>query len=59
MQIEVVYTNQQPDYKPLARHLLDRIIEWYADPENEREFQEWKARRDAGKDSSTRCARSE
>jgi len=46
MQIEVVYTNQKPDYMPLARHLLDRIIEWYADPEHEREFQEWKKERE-------------
>ena len=47
MQIEVVYTGQQPDYGPLARHLLDRIITFYEDPENEKAFQAWKAKRDA------------
>ena len=57
MQIEVVYTGQKPDYMPLARHLLDRIIEFYQDPENEKAFQEWKKKRE--EDSSTRCARSE
>jgi len=46
MQIEIVYTGEKPDYMPLARHLLDRIIEWYADPEHEKEFQEWKKERE-------------
>ena len=45
MRVEVVYVNEKPDYMPLARHLLDRIIEFYKDPENERRFQEWKAAR--------------
>ena len=49
MAIEVVYSGEKPDYMPLARHLLDRIAEFYADPENERGFQEWKKQRDSGR----------
>ena len=30
MRIEVVYTGQKPDYKPLARHLLDQLNEGFA-----------------------------
>lgn len=47
--IEVVYVNKEPELGPLARHLVDRIREWYEDPENERAFQEWKKARDAEK----------
>ena len=47
VRIEVYKVNQKPDYMPLARHLLDKIIEFYKDPENERKFQEWKKQRDA------------
>ena len=47
MEIEVIYTGQQPDYGPLARHLLDRIIKFYEDPENEKAFRAWKEKRDA------------
>jgi len=37
------------DYGPLARHLLDRIIEFYEDPENVKAYEEWKKKRDAEK----------
>ena len=46
MNIEVVYTGEKPDYMPLARHLLERIGEWFRDPEHEEEYQRWKAERE-------------
>ena len=46
MRIEAYRTGEQPDYMPLARHLLDKIIAFYKDPENEQAFQAWKARRE-------------
>lgn len=52
MKIEAVYTGQKPDYMPLARHLLDRIIEFYQNPDNERAFQEWKKARDAQREAA-------
>lgn len=57
MKIEAVYTGQKPDYMPLARHLLDRIIAFYKDPENERAFQEWKAKRERGGAGNAVCER--
>lgn len=36
----------RPDYKPLARALLDEIRDFFTDPENEAAFQRWKAERD-------------
>lgn len=53
MRVEIVKVNQQPDLKPLARHLLDKIRKMvnedgeYKDPEMEAKFQEWKRQRDA------------
>ncbi len=41
--IPVVATmcKQKPHYKPLARTLLPIIREYFQDPANEAEFQEW------------------
>lgn len=36
----------RPDYNPLARTLLDEIRDFFTDPENEADFQRWKAERD-------------
>lgn len=35
----------KPNYRKTAAELLARCREFYQDPENEREFQEWKAER--------------
>ena len=43
MRVEVEYVREPIDYMPLARHLLDKMIECFKDPENEKRFQEWKA----------------
>jgi len=39
--IEAYRVHQKPDYGPIARHLLDKIITFYQDPENEKAYQEW------------------
>ena len=39
--IEAESCEVRPDYKSLARVLLDEINEFFRDPENEREYQEW------------------
>ena len=46
MRIEVVMVKQKPDLMPLARHLLPKIREAFQDPEYEKQFQEWKKKRD-------------
>ena len=45
MRIEGYRSGEAPDLMMLARHLLPKAREFYQDPENERKFQEWKARR--------------
>ena len=42
MEISVDVTAGQPEYKQLARELLDEMQSFFADPANEAEFQEWK-----------------
>lgn len=39
---------EAPKYKKTAAALLERCREFYQDPENEKAFQEWKARKDGG-----------
>lgn len=41
MIIETETSAVRPDYRNLARVLLDEINEFFRDPENEREYQEW------------------
>ena len=36
----------KPNYKKTAADMLERCREFYQDPENERAFQEWKARKE-------------
>lgn len=36
-----------PNFRKTAAELLQRCREFYQDPENERAYQEWKAKRDA------------
>lgn len=37
---------EKPKYKKTAAALLDRCRLFYQDPENERAYQEWRARKD-------------
>ena len=39
-------SGKKPDYKKTAAALLERCRAFYQDPENEREFREWKAQRE-------------
>ena len=39
-------SGKSPNYKKTAAALLARCREFYQDPENERAYQEWKARKD-------------
>ena len=36
----------EPNYRKTAAALLQRCRDFYADPENERAYQEWKARKE-------------
>lgn len=47
MQVEIIRTNERPDYMPLARALLPKIRECAEDPEFMQRFEEWKRARDA------------
>lgn len=38
-------SGKKPNYKKTAAALLERCRAFYQDPENEKEYQEWKARR--------------
>ena len=38
-------SGKKPDYKKTAAALLERCRAFYQDPENEKAYQEWKARR--------------
>ena len=46
LRIEAYRVPVKPDYKPLARHLLEKMIKWYEDPEHMREYEEWKKERE-------------
>ena len=47
MTITAVRVKEKPKYGLYAAELLERCRAFYQDPENEREYQEWKANRDA------------
>ena len=49
MQIRAVTVQGERDYMPLARHLMDRIIAFYEDPENVKAFEVWKKEREEKK----------
>lgn len=42
MRIEAYRVPEKPDYGPLARHLLDRAIAFFADPENVAAYEKWR-----------------
>ena len=46
MMITARTAKEQPKYQKTAAALLDRCRLFYQDPENERAYQEWKARKD-------------
>ena len=39
-------SGKKPNYKKTAVQMLARCREFYQDPENERAYQEWKARKE-------------
>ena len=47
MRITARASGRKPEYKKTAAALLERCRAFYQDPENEKEYQEWKAKRDA------------
>lgn len=47
MQVEIIRTNERPDYMPLARALLPKMQKAAEDPEILQKFEEWKRARDA------------
>ena len=48
MQVEVIRTGEAPDYRPLARALLQKIRACLDDPEYMKEYEKWKKAREAG-----------
>ena len=46
LQITARAVKDKPKYKKTAAALLARCREFYQDPENERAYQEWKARKE-------------
>ena len=47
LMVTVTDSGKRPNFKKTAPMLLKRCREFYQDPENERAFQEWKARKEA------------
>lgn len=48
MRVEVVPVKKNPDLMPLARHLYDKILAAWNDPDIRKDFEEWKKRREEG-----------
>ena len=46
--ISVRTAEEKPKYTKTAAALLERCRAWYLDPENEKEYEEWKERRRKG-----------
>lgn len=46
LQITTRAVKEKPNYRKTAAALLARCREFYQDPENERAYQEWKARKE-------------
>ena len=46
LQITARSSGKKPNYKKTAAQMLARCREFYQDPENERAYQEWKARKE-------------
>ena len=46
MQVEIIRTNERPDYMPLARALVPKMQKCAEDPEFMARFEEWKRARE-------------
>lgn len=46
-------SRQKPDRRQLAEHWAEKCISFFEDPENEREYQEWKKHQNGGKNNGT------
>lgn len=46
MTVRMIRHRQKPKYTARAAKLLEKCREFYKDPENERAYQEWKARKE-------------
>lgn len=44
MKTQVIPVRKNPDLMPLARHLYDKILEAWNDPDIRKDFEEWKKR---------------
>ena len=44
---KVINMKKEPDLMPLARHLYDKILEAWNDPDIRKDFEEWKKRQEA------------
>ena len=44
---------KEPNFRKTAAELLKRCREFYQDPENERAYQEWKAKKRSGEHEKT------
>ena len=47
MKTQVIPVRKNPDLMPLARHLYDKILEAWNDPDIRKDFEEWKKRQEA------------
>lgn len=48
LRIEAYQCGTQPDYRTFAREMVDTILRFFEDPENERAYREWKEAREHG-----------
>ena len=53
MKIVVQYSDKKPNYKALAAYLYEKCVQFYQDPKNEEEYQNWlkKCKMDEGRKS--------
>jgi hypothetical protein len=49
MKIEASMRTERGNIGPMAQDIMRLALEWFQDPEHEKEYQEWKAAREARK----------
>jgi len=49
MKIEASMRAERGNIGPMAQDIMRLALEWFQDPEHEKEYQEWKAAREARK----------
>ena len=49
-EVRVRTAEEKPNYRKTAAELLERCRAFYADPENDRDFREWKAEQERRKE---------